>query len=145
MPEDRDLWARHHCEASERPAAWEIQFRLQRPDGAIRWIEHACQPVTDDAGEFIGIRASNRDITERKQAEISEQQHRQQLAYMTRVATLGELTASLAHEVNQPLNAVMNNAQAALRFLNREKPGRCCRTWSRSRYSIEVNLILLRP
>jgi two-component system, LuxR family, sensor kinase FixL len=41
---------------------------------------------------------------------------------VTRVATLGELTASLAHEVNQPLNAVMNNAQAALRFLHRENP-----------------------
>jgi two-component system, LuxR family, sensor kinase FixL len=122
VPVDRDRWDRHDCDSQEEPGAREIQFRLQRPDGTVRWIEHACQPVTGDSVELIGIRASNRDITERKQAEISEQQHREQLAYVTRVATLGELTASLAHEVNQPLNAVMNNAQAALRFLNREKP-----------------------
>ena len=122
VPEDRDRWERHDRDAREEPGGREIQFRLQRPDGTIRWIEHACQPVTDDSGEFIGVRASNRDITERKQAEISEQQHREQLAHVMRVATMGELTASLAHEVNQPLNAVMNNAQAALRFLNREKP-----------------------
>lgn len=122
VPEDRDLWDRHNCEAREEFLAREIQFRLQRPDGTVRWIEHACQPVTDDAGEFIGVRASNRDITQRKQAELSEQQHREQLAHVTRVATLGELTASLAHEVNQPLNAVMNNAQAALRFLKGDQP-----------------------
>jgi len=122
VPEDRELWARHSCGAFEKPGPREIQFRLQRPDGTIRWIEHACQPVTDDAGEFIGIRATNRDITERKRAEMLEQQHREQLAQATRLATLGELTASLAHEVNQPLSAVMNNAQAALRFLHRQEP-----------------------
>ena len=48
----------------------ELQFRIQRRDGKIRWIEHACQPVYDDQGNPLGFRASNRDITERKQAEI---------------------------------------------------------------------------
>jgi PAS domain S-box-containing protein len=120
--EDRDGWDHHNCNSRKDPSGREFQFRIKRPDGSIRWIEHACQPVTDDAGEFIGVRASNRDITQRRQAEMSEQQHREQLAHVTRVATLGELTASLAHEVNQPLNAVMNNAQAALRFLHREQP-----------------------
>ena len=113
---------RHDCDALEKPGTREYQFRVKRPDGTIRWIEHVCQPVTDDDGKFIGIRASNRDITERKQAEIQEQQHRDELAHVMRVATLGELTASLAHEFNQPLNAVLNNAQAGLRFLNRDQP-----------------------
>jgi PAS domain S-box-containing protein len=122
MPEDREQWDRHNCNSRKDPSGREFQFRIKRPDGTVRWIEHACQPVTDDAGEFIGTRASNRDITVRRQAEMSEQMHREQLAHVTRVATLGELTASLAHEVNQPLNAVMNNAQAALRFLHREQP-----------------------
>jgi PAS domain S-box-containing protein len=122
VSEDRDRWDRHNCYSQKDPSGREFQFRIKRPDGSIRWIEHACQPVTDDAGEFIGVRASNRDITQRRLAEMSEQQHREQLAHVTRVATLGELTASLAHEVNQPLNAVMNNAQAALRFLHRENP-----------------------
>jgi two-component system sensor kinase FixL len=122
VPEDRDQWDQHICDSQKDHRSRELQFRIKRPDGSIRWIEHACRPVTDDAGKFIGIRASNRDITERRQVEISEQQHREQLAHVTRLATLGELTASLAHEVNQPLNAVMNNAQAALRFLHRENP-----------------------
>jgi two-component system sensor kinase FixL len=122
VSEDRDRWDRHNCDSQKDPSGPEFQFRIKRPDGSIRWIEHACRPVTDDAGKFIGVRASNRDITERRQVEISEQQHREQLAHVTRVATLGELTASLAHEVNQPLNAVMNNAQAAIRFLHRERP-----------------------
>jgi len=122
VSEDQDRWDRHNCNSQKDPRGQELQFRIKRPDGSIRWIEHACQPVTDNAGEFIGVRASNRDITQRRLAEMSEQRHREQLAHVTRVATLGELTASLAHEVNQPLNAVMNNAQAALRFLHRENP-----------------------
>ncbi|MFZ2089566.1 MAG: ATP-binding protein, partial [Desulfobaccales bacterium] len=122
IPEDRQLWDDHQEGIRQAPDHHEIQFRLQRPDGDIRWIEHDCQPVHSSRGEFLGFRASNRDITARKQTEIKEQQHRDELAHVMRVATLGELTASLAHEFNQPLNAVLNNAQAALRFLNREQP-----------------------
>jgi PAS domain S-box-containing protein len=118
VPEDLDLWNSHDCDALEKPGARECQFRVQRPDGTIRWIEHACQPVTDDEGIFIGIRASNRDITERKQAEIQEQQHREDLARVGRVATLSELTGTLAHEIIQPLMAIMNNSQAARRLLD---------------------------
>jgi PAS domain S-box-containing protein len=122
VPEDRDLWDAHDCNALEKPGARECQFRVQRPDGAIRWIEHVCQPVTDDEGKFIGIRASNRDITERKQAEIQEQQHREDLARVGRVATLSELTGTLAHEIIQPLMAIMNNSQAARRLLDNLDP-----------------------
>jgi PAS domain S-box-containing protein len=122
VPEDRDLWEAHDCDALENPGPREVQVRVQRPDGTIRWIEHVCQPVTDDAGEFIGIRASNRDITERKQAEIQEQQHREDLARVGRVATLSELTGTLAHEIIQPLMAIMNNSQAARRLLDNLDP-----------------------
>jgi C4-dicarboxylate-specific signal transduction histidine kinase len=122
VPEDRDLWDAHDCNALEKPGARECQFRVQRPDGAIRWIEHVCQPVTDDEGKFIGIRASNRDITERKQAEIQEQQHREDLARVGRVATLSELTGTLAHEIIQPLMAILNNSQAARRLLDNGDP-----------------------
>ena len=59
----------------------------------------------------------NRGITERKQAELDAQRHRQELTHVSRVATLGELSASLAHELNQPLTAILSNAQAARRFL----------------------------
>ena len=79
VPEDRDQWDRHNCDSQEEPGAREIQFRLQRPDGTSRWIEHACQPVTNDSGEFIGIRASNRDITAHKQGELEIARLKEQL------------------------------------------------------------------
>jgi len=79
LPEDRDRWDAHDCDALEDPEVREVQFRIQRADGAIRWIEHVCQPVTGDAGEFIGIRAGNQDITERKQGELEIARLKEQL------------------------------------------------------------------
>ena len=79
IPEDRDHWDRHDCDAQKEPGVQGIQFRLQRPDGTIRWIEHVCQPVTGDSGEFIGTRASNRDITDRKRGELEIVRLREQL------------------------------------------------------------------
>jgi len=70
LPQDREVWDRHYRDSRQELKPREIQFRIQRRDGQIRWIEHACQPVTDDIGRYIGFRASNRDITDRKQAEI---------------------------------------------------------------------------
>ncbi|GAF96036.1 unnamed protein product, partial [marine sediment metagenome] len=69
VPEDRDIWDNHFHDSHSEPGLRETQFRIQRRDGEIRWIEHACQPVTGNLGEFLGFRASNRDITERNQAE----------------------------------------------------------------------------
>ncbi|MEJ2168878.1 MAG: sigma 54-interacting transcriptional regulator [Desulfobacterales bacterium] len=69
-PEDRDIWDKHYRDSRQEPKAHEIQFRIQRRDGQIRWIEHSCQPVTDDQGGLRGFRASNRDVTSRKLAEI---------------------------------------------------------------------------
>jgi PAS domain S-box-containing protein len=122
VPEDRDLWEAHNCDALENPGVREALFRVQRPDGTVRWLEHVCQPVTDEAGRFVGIRGSNRDITKRKQAEIQERQHREDLAQVGRIATLSELTGSLAHEIMQPLMAIMNNSQAARRLLDNANP-----------------------
>jgi len=62
------------------------------------------------------------DITERRYAELESQRHRDELAHMSRRATFGELTASLAHELKQPLTAILSNAQAARRFLSGDAP-----------------------
>jgi PAS domain S-box-containing protein len=70
VPEDRDVWDRHYYDARQDLKPREIQFRIQRRDGQIRWIEHSCQPVTDHQGRLQGFRASNRDITSRKLAEV---------------------------------------------------------------------------
>jgi formate hydrogenlyase transcriptional activator len=70
IPEDQDMWGNHYHDSRQDPEAREIQFRIRARDGSIRWIEHVCQPVTGDQGEFLGFRASNRDITKRKEGEI---------------------------------------------------------------------------
>ncbi len=73
IPEDQDVWGKHYHDSRKDPGAREIQFRIRRRDGSIRWIEHACQPVRGDQGELLGFRASNRDITIRKEGEIKLQ------------------------------------------------------------------------
>jgi PAS domain S-box-containing protein len=70
VPEDRDAWREHYLDSHQDLKPHEIQLRIQRRDGEIRWIEHNCQPVTDHQGHLKGFRASNRDITSRKLAEI---------------------------------------------------------------------------
>jgi PAS domain S-box-containing protein len=122
VPEDRPTWDTHDYEARKELGAREIQFRIHTRDGNVRWVEHTCRPVTDQQGQFQGVRASNRDVTERKMAELDAQKQRAELAHVTRVAAMGELTSSLAHELNQPLAAILNYANAAQRFLSGSEP-----------------------
>jgi len=89
LPEDKEAWIEHHRGAHEIHVRREIQFRIHRRDGEIRWIEHACQPVTDSEGSFQGFRASNRDITERKKVEKALRLEEQKLAEAQRIAHLG--------------------------------------------------------
>jgi PAS domain S-box-containing protein len=76
----------------------------------------------DKAGRPVAVMETNNDITERKRSEAMLQKAQTELAHATRVATMGELTASIAHEVNQPLAAVVTNGEACLRWLGREVP-----------------------
>lgn len=80
LPEDKKSWLENHKKVVEDREKNEIQFRIHRKDGEVRWIEQASQPVFDENGKFIGFRASNRDITQRKKTEealkISEERHR---------------------------------------------------------------------
>ena len=73
IPEDRDIWDRHYHDSRKEHKDTEIQFRIQHRDGAVRWIEHVCQPVKGAYGKMQGLRASNRDITRRKKGEIQLQ------------------------------------------------------------------------
>jgi len=118
LPEDRKIWDIHDHKSTQNGEPSDIQFRIKRKDGQIRWIENVCQPVKTNQGDHLGIRGSNRDITERKLAEINAQKHREELTYISRVTTLGELSASMAHELNQPLAAILNNANAAMKFIS---------------------------
>src|ERR1700731_5205154 len=91
------------------------------PDGSIKYVHVVAHVVRDQAGhlEFIGAVV---DTTATKQAEEKLHKAQVELAHVTRVTTLGELAASIAHEVNQPLAAVIANAEASLRWLDRETP-----------------------
>jgi PAS domain S-box-containing protein len=120
--EDNIAWNNHDHDARTGSKSREIQFRIRTRSGEIRWIDHACQPVNDAQGKSLGIRASNRDITDRRKAEIETQQHRNELFRVNRVVAMGELTSSLAHELNQPLTAIRNYANAAQRLLSQDEP-----------------------
>jgi len=122
VPEDREDWDGHDLDSRMERCSRGVQFRIRTRSGNIRWIEHMCRPVTNERGEFQGVRASNRDITERKNAELEAQLHREELTHVTRIVTVGELATSLAHEINQPLTAIRCNAEAAQRFLSGAAP-----------------------
>lgn len=93
-----------------------FENRCRAKDGTYRWLEWTAAP----AGNLIYGAA--RDLTERLKAEAEDQQRREELAYVTRIAMMGELTTTLAHEINQPLTAILSNAQAARRFLSLTAP-----------------------
>jgi PAS domain S-box-containing protein len=93
--------------------------------GSTKYFRSSGKPVFDAKQNFIGYRGTGNDITATIRADHAEQALREaqaELAHVTRVTTLGELTASIAHEVNQPLAAVVANAEACLRWLGRDIP-----------------------
>jgi PAS domain S-box-containing protein len=89
LPIDREIWDEHFRESRRGVPSHEILFRIRRPDGQVRWIEHACQSIQDPRGEFLGYRVSNRDVTERKMAEEAARIKDQSLAEAQRIAHLG--------------------------------------------------------
>ncbi len=88
-PEDRKAWEEHCRKSHTERGPGEVQFRIKTRGGQLRWIEHACQPVHSEEGDFLGIRASNRDITERKQTEQALRHSESSLAEAQRIARLG--------------------------------------------------------
>jgi two-component system sensor kinase FixL len=89
IPEDRYIWPGYQFNNKETMGSQAIQFRICRRDGKIRWIEHVCQPVIDEEGQFLGLRVSNRDITKRKRMEESLRISRVNLNRAQEVAHLG--------------------------------------------------------
>jgi len=93
---------------------------LERPDGSRRTTMVNIIPLRDQQDKLTGAICCFNDITDRKQVELEAEQQRQLLTHLTRVATLGELSGALAHELSQPLTSILTNAQAAQRFLSHE-------------------------
>jgi PAS domain S-box-containing protein len=86
--------------------------------GRMRWLQTVKRPIIQSDGSAQQVLGASTDITRRKQTEIELQEQRAELAHVARVSIMGELAASLAHELNQPLTAILSNAQAALRFMS---------------------------
>ncbi|WP_431064892.1 ATP-binding protein [Methylotuvimicrobium sp.] len=100
---------------------YECEYRVKMPDCQIHWFNSRGQVEFNEADLPIRMMGITMDITRRKQAELALQQQRNKLTHLSRVTTLGELSGSLAHELNQPLAAILSNAQAAQRFLARDE------------------------
>lgn len=102
--------------------SFSIEHRVILPDGRERWISSHGKVDRGTNGQALEVRGASRDITVRRQATLEVDQHRQQLAHLSRVASLGVLSGSLAHELNQPLGIILSNAQAAQDLLSAEQP-----------------------
>jgi len=102
-----------------------MEYRLRRADGEYRWVIESGIPRYTGAGEFAGYIGSNIDITDLKRAEVERQKLYEleaDLAHINRVSMMGELAASLAHELKQPIAAAVMDAKSCLRWLRRDTP-----------------------
>jgi PAS domain S-box-containing protein len=121
-PDDRPKWQGEIDRAIREKADYEMEFRILLPGGSVKYIHTVGHPVFNPSGDLMQFVGSSTDITERKQAEEALRQAQADLARVSRVTTMGELTASLAHEVNQPIAAAVTNANTCLRWLMRDHP-----------------------
>jgi PAS domain S-box-containing protein len=115
-PEDRQKARGELGRLADGRRTLQFESRLRHRDGTYRWLSWTAVP---DGGFIYAVA---RDITEIKIAEEQLQASRRELAAVSRQTALGEMTASIAHEVNQPLAAIAANANAGLRWLNRAEP-----------------------
>jgi C4-dicarboxylate-specific signal transduction histidine kinase len=120
-PDDRGRLKRLLDQVCTAKQNWTVEHRLLFPDGRIKHIQVVAHAASDtgDCLEYVGALM---DVTAAKHAQEALQQAQAELAHVTRVTTLGELTASIAHEVNQPLAGIITNGEACLRWLSNELP-----------------------
>ena len=109
-------------EQLDDPDRWQGELVHTRRDGSEVWVASRWAMQRDERGRRLATMETSSDITEQKQAEDALRHARSQLEHVTRISTLGELTASIAHEVNQPLAAIVTNGEAGLRWLLRDEP-----------------------
>lgn len=128
-PDDRVFAARHFQEELTSLQVISADWRIVRRDGEERWIAHICQPVYSTDGRYLGRRASNRDITERRSMEVKLQEYTTHLEQLVsqkvheleleraktiqaaKMVALGEMATGVAHELNQPLTAMLFEAE----------------------------------
>jgi C4-dicarboxylate-specific signal transduction histidine kinase len=120
-PEDRERVREFIERASRGGGDWDVEHRLLMPDGGVKSLHLVVHAVRDKAGvlSFVG---AVMDVTAAKRAEEAVQAAQAELAHVARMTTLGELTAWIAHEVNQPLAGIVTNGTACLQWLGQKTP-----------------------
>jgi two-component system sensor kinase FixL len=116
-PEDRESMHKAVKHSLRTGAEYRCDYRVLLPDGQLRWIAGRGHVEFNGAGQPVRMRGASLDITKRKQAEEQAERQRNEMAHLSRVSTLGELSGSIAHELNLPLSSILSNAQAAQRVL----------------------------
>jgi two-component system sensor kinase FixL len=121
-PEDRDAVGLVLKKATEGDGSYEAEYRVVLPSGEVRWIGSRSRVEFDGAGTPILVRGVSHDVTGRKEAELETQNLRREIAHVGRVTMMGQLASALAHEINQPLGAILRNAEAAELYLENASP-----------------------
>ncbi len=120
-PEDRPAFEQALDQAVHDRSRFQHEYRIVLPDGSVKYLQSVGQPDSPEAGslEYVG---TVMDMTERRHAEEGLRNAQAELIRVARLTTMGELLASIAHEINQPLAAVSTSGSACLRWLNRDQP-----------------------
>jgi PAS domain S-box-containing protein len=121
-PDDRPEFADRFQKAVMAGETYEDEARIRDKNGQYRWFLVRALPLRDELGNIIKWYGACTDIEDRKRTEDALREAQAELSHVSRVTTLGELTASIAHEVKQPLAAIAGNGIACLRWLNRDPP-----------------------
>ena len=124
-PDDQARIAEVIDTAVREKEEFEFDYRIIHPGGEIRYARSFGHPILDPSGDLVEFVGTIIDVTDRRQAEKERERLREaqaDLAHASRMTTMGELTASLAHEVNQPITAAVNGASTCVRWLTREDP-----------------------
>jgi two-component system, LuxR family, sensor kinase FixL len=121
-PEDRDAFSLMLENATSGGGSYEAEYRVVLPNGEVRWIGTRGRIEFDGAGKPILARSVSLDITERKKVEQETENLQQEIAHAGRVSMMGQLASALAHEINQPLGAILRNAEAAELFMQDKSP-----------------------
>jgi PAS domain S-box-containing protein len=124
-PEDRLKWKGTIERAIVEKADYDLEFRILLPNGMVKWIRTVGHPVLSNTGDLEQFVGSSTDITALKSAEQEREKLRQleaDLAHIDRVSTLGEMAASLAHEIKQPISAAITSANSCVEWLAHEPP-----------------------
>jgi PAS domain S-box-containing protein len=118
-PDERAKIKAEYDSACAIHGKFESEHRLLLPYGKVRWVIMRGRCLKDEEGKIIETIGVTVDVSAQKQAELQQQLQREEMAHRNRVSLMGEMTASFAHELNQPLTAIANSAAAARRFLER--------------------------